>query len=61
MGQTFMFKFAKADINTYANYIWSEGVFGILSIGHLIYEPSIWLKVTSLASTASNRKGAKDP
>jgi hypothetical protein len=30
-----------------------EGGLGILSRGHLTYDPLIWLKVTSLASTAS--------
>ena len=29
--------------------------------GNLIYDPWIWLKVTSMASTASNRKSAKNP
>ena len=29
--------------------------------GHLTYDPWIWLKVTSMASTASNRKSAKTP
>jgi hypothetical protein len=29
--------------------------------GILTYEPWIWLKVTSMASTASNRKSAKNP
>ena len=29
--------------------------------GHLTYDPWIWLKVTSMASTASNRKSAKNP
>ena len=28
--------------------------------GHLTYDPWIWLKVTSMASTASNRKNAKN-
>ena len=27
--------------------------------GHLTYDPWIWLKVTSLSSTASKRKGVK--
>jgi hypothetical protein len=34
-------------------------LFGVLSSGNLTYDPSIWLKVTSLSSTASKRKGAK--
>ena len=29
--------------------------------GNLTYDPWIWLKVTSMASTASNRKSAKNP
>jgi hypothetical protein len=30
-----------------------------MSSGNLTYDPSIWLKVTSLFSTASKRKDAK--
>ena len=37
----------------YPNQIWFEGGLGILSWGHLTYHPLIWLKVTSLSSTAS--------
>ena len=29
--------------------------------GHLTYNPWVWLKVTSMASTASNRKSDKNP
>ena len=32
-----------------------------LRCGILTYDPWIWLKVTSMASTASNRKSAKNP
>jgi hypothetical protein len=32
----------------------------ILSSGNLNYDPSIWLKVTLLSFTASNRKSAKN-
>ena len=44
----------------YASQIWFEGVLGILNSGHLTYNPWIWLKVTYMASTASNRKSAKN-
>jgi hypothetical protein len=37
-----------------------EGSLGILSSGNLTYDPLILLKVTSLSSTASKRKGAKN-
>ena len=30
-----------------------------MKFGHLTYDPLIWLKVTSKASTASKRKGVK--
>ena len=40
--------------------IYAEGVLEILNSGHLIYDPWIWLKVTYMASTASNRKSAKN-
>ena len=53
--QTFILHFALADKN-----IWIEGVLGILSSGIFTYEPWIWSKVTSLSSTASNSKGAKN-
>ena len=44
----------------YASQIWFEGVVGILNSGNLTYDPWIWLKVTYMASTASNRKSAKN-
>ena len=47
------------DRQKYASQIWFQGSLGFLSSGHLTYDPSILLKVLSLSSTASNRKGAK--
>ena len=49
-----------SDRQKYSSQIWFEGGWGILSSGNLTYDPSIWLKVTSLSSTASKRKGAKN-
>jgi hypothetical protein len=34
-------------------------LFGVLSSGNLTYDPLIWVKVTSLSSSASERKVAK--
>ena len=34
-----------------------NGICTLLRCGHLTYDPWIWLKVTSLSSTASKRKG----
>ena len=38
-----------------------NGICTFMRCGHLTYDPWIWLKVTSMASTASNRKSAKTP
>ena len=38
-----------------------NGICTFMRCRHLTYNPWIWLKVTSTASTASNRKSAKNP
>ena len=38
-----------------------NGICIFMRCGHLTYDPWIWLKVTSMASTASIRKNAKNP
>ena len=38
-----------------------NGICIFMRCGNLTYDPWIWLKVTSTASTASNRKSAKNP
>ena len=45
----FMFRFD-------GNFFKRTKLFGVLSSGNLTYDPSIWLKVTSLSSTASIRE-----
>ena len=57
--QTFILYFALADRNVQVRF-GDEGVLGILSSEIFTYEPLIWSKVTSLSSTASNAKGAKN-
>ena len=42
------------------NFKQLKGVCVFIGKGHLTYDPWIWLKVTSMASTASNRKNAKN-
>ena len=37
----------------YTGQTWFKGVLGILSRGHLSYDPLIWSKVISMSSTAS--------
>ena len=59
-----MFKLNISETNTlirYQNAILSHknGIF--MGGGDLTYDPWIWLKVTSMGSTASNRKSAKIP
>ena len=44
----------------YASQFWFEGDQGILNSGFFTYDPWIWSKVTSLSSTASKRKCAKN-
>ena len=43
----------------YASQLWFEGGLGILSSGIFTYDPLIWLKVTSLSSTASVLRDGK--
>ena len=38
-----------------------NGICTFMRCGNLTYDTWIWLKVTSMASTASNRKSAKNP
>ena len=44
----------------YASQLLFEGGLEILNSGIFTYDPWIWSKVTSLSSTASKRKGAKN-
>ena len=57
LGQLFMIQIALED----GSQVWFEGGLKTLSSEHLNYDPLIWLKVTTLASTASVLRDDKIP